>query len=376
MMKISAFETIKNRIAFFFVSFRLSVICLSYAAILVICGTIYQVDHGLYAAQERFFRSWFFFILGFLPLPGLQTVLLLAIINSICLVMKRVRFVWQNAGLLSMHVGAVFLIVGAGASSRFINESSVMFSKGQTVAESVDFKNWELLVSVQGSFNGAPINRTIRKNFSDLKQGKSLQVFQNGKKLAVQRVFDNCQASGRGYDRIDSLWPVAAASSGSIPGVELSYCQNDNANNPNNKIYVFGGVGEAVSLFRGNDTLVVSLLPRRMILPLKISLKDFVLENHPGTSNAKKIESHIHVLSEGIDREVVISMNRPFRYNAFTFYQTGFSGETGQMSSKLTVVENPVRFLPHAACTIIVFGMLFHYLVRLFKTMKANKWSR
>jgi hypothetical protein len=368
------YKTIKGKLFSFINSFRLSVTCLLYAAVLVVCGTLYQVDHGLYAAQERFFRSWFFFTAGFIPLPGLQTTLVLVIINSLAIVVKRVRLRLENAGLLLMHAGVVFLIAGAGVSSRFINESALMFFKGQTVSESVDFKNWELSVAIKTAHDGTPFFSSAKRSLSSLRHGQRIQFPQNNKALIVQRIYENCQAAGRSYNQIDSLWPISSTSNGNVPGVILSYGQNDRMTDERSgDILVYGGVGDSVSFIRAGDTIVVSFLPRRVMLPIKIGLMNFVLENHPGTSSAKKIESHIHAIGDGINREVVISMNRPFRHGAFTFYQTGFSNDNGQMSSKLTVVENPVRFLPHAASAMIVFGLLFHYIFRLFKAMKADK---
>ena len=42
-----------------FTSLRLTVVCLIAALILVFVGTLAQVDLGLYAAQSKFFRSFF-----------------------------------------------------------------------------------------------------------------------------------------------------------------------------------------------------------------------------------------------------------------------------------------------------------------------------
>ena len=42
----------------FFTSLRLTVACLSLAMLLVFIGTLAQVDEGLYAAQNRYFRSF------------------------------------------------------------------------------------------------------------------------------------------------------------------------------------------------------------------------------------------------------------------------------------------------------------------------------
>ena len=46
-----------DRLLRFIASLRLTVACLCLATLLVFLGTLAQVDHGLYQAQDRFFRS-------------------------------------------------------------------------------------------------------------------------------------------------------------------------------------------------------------------------------------------------------------------------------------------------------------------------------
>src|ERR1700709_795034 len=53
----------------FFTSLRLTVVCLGLGLLIVFFGTLSQVDHGLWAAQARWFRS--FYVIGRLELHGL-----------------------------------------------------------------------------------------------------------------------------------------------------------------------------------------------------------------------------------------------------------------------------------------------------------------
>ncbi len=357
-------------------SLRLSVLCLLYIALLVIYGTFYQVDHGLYAAQERIFRSWFFFVGGFLPVFGLPSVLLAAVVNMLAAGVRRFSFRLGHAGLFLMHVGVVIFIVGSGLSSQFVNESTLTLFKGQIVSESLNLRNWDFSISLRGNTTWNSSTLFFQGRFSDLKQGQRISFPQTDGILIVNQLYENCQARGRGYHAIDSLIPQESSSEGNIPGIILSVgaagvAKSASVDGPN--IIVYGGVGEPILYSYGNDTLLISLLPERRRLPLRIGLNDFILETHPGTTETKKIQSKIQATGDRIDREVVISMNRPFRYKSFTFYQTGFSRQDGTFSSTLTVVENPMRFLPHWASIIIISGMLFHFVARFIKTAKANR---
>jgi hypothetical protein len=355
-------------------SLRLSVACLLYCAIIVIYGTFYQVDYGLFAAQERFFHSWVFFLLGFLPLPGLQTVLSLVLLNVVVAGIKRVPIRFKNIGLLFMHAGVIVLIAGAGVSSRFVRESIINIGKTQTVAESVDLNRWELSITLNGVEDDALWSSSNGCHFSSLKSGQNIVFPKVKRAIHIDRLYKNCQAQSRGQGVIDTLLPIPSSSETAVPGLALVYGENAQRSKENPEMFVYGGMGEEVKYYRMGDTIAISLFPARVKLPIKVTLVDFILEKHLGTSSAKKIQSRIHVRGDDIDREVLISMNRPFRYRSYTFYQTGFSDDNdGPRISTLTVVENPVRFLPHIASAMMMFGLLFHFGFRFVRAVAANR---
>jgi hypothetical protein len=312
-------------------------------------------------------------VAGFLPLPGLQIVLAVVLVNVLISGIKRISFRVANSGLVLMHCGVVVLIGGTGLSSRFVKESVLTIGKNQIVQESVNLRQWDLEVSISGIDDGALWAFTKTFPLSSLKQGQSVKLEEVQKTVTVKRLYAGCQAQGRKAGVIDTLVPFSAGSeSGDIPGLVLFYGNPPQAAD-NSDMIVYGGLGEPTQYLRRGDTLALSLLPKRVKLPLKIFLKDLILEKHPGTSVAKKIQSRIRVMGEGISREVVVSMNRPFRYGAFTFYQTGFSENGDIPTSTFTVVENPVRFLPHAASGLIIAGLLFHFCFRLIAVLRSTR---
>jgi hypothetical protein len=356
-----------------FSSLRLSVVCLFYCVVIVICGTFYQVDNGLFAAQERFFRSWILLIAGCVPLPGLQTVLAIVLLNVLISGIKRISFQFAKIGLLLMHCGVIVLIGGTGLSSRFVKESVLTIAKNQRMEQSIDLKHWDLSISLSGVEDGALWSSSRNFPLSAIKPGHSLKLPQTNKTIVVKRMYKSCQAQGRRVGAIDSLIPLSPSSEGgNIPGLVLSYGNVPQTDN-NPEMMVYGGAGEPRQYLRLGDTLSIALMPQWVKLPLKIALVDFILEKHLGTSQAKKIQSRIHVSGEGIDREVIVSMNRPFRYHSYTFYQTGFSDDNGLRTSQLTVVENPVRFLPHSASVLIIAGLLFHFCFRMIVALQSTR---
>ena len=51
----------------FFSSLKLTVLCLALLMVLILWGTLYQVEYGIWQAQQVFFRSWFIWF-GVLPI--------------------------------------------------------------------------------------------------------------------------------------------------------------------------------------------------------------------------------------------------------------------------------------------------------------------
>jgi hypothetical protein len=346
---------------------------LLYCAVIVVYGTFYQVDHGLFAAQERFFRSWAFFLAGFVPLPRLQTVLSLVLVNLLFVGIKRISVRFSNLGLLFMHAGVIVLIAGAGIASRFVRESIITIGLKQTVVESVDLNRWDLSIDLNGVEDDVLWSTSYSGLLSSLKKGQDLTFPKVKKTMHVRDLYRNCEARGRQPGIVDTLLPGTGESGAAVPGLVLDYGEKSEAGRDSTPIFVYGGSGEAVKHFRRQDTISVSLLPARVPLPVKVKLLDFTLEKHLGTSSAKKVQSRVQVSGDDIDREVVISMNRPFRYRSLTFYQTGFSDGEGPRVSTITVVDNPVRFLPHVASAMMMFGLLFHFGIRFAGALRTSR---
>ncbi|MCL4693606.1 MAG: hypothetical protein KJ060_13990, partial [Candidatus Hydrogenedentes bacterium] len=66
-------------------SYAFGIVILFFLLVLTLLGTLDQVDHGLFAAQEKYFNSVFLvqevFGVPLLPLPGVYSLLVLLFIN-------------------------------------------------------------------------------------------------------------------------------------------------------------------------------------------------------------------------------------------------------------------------------------------------------
>lgn len=112
--------------------FRLSSLKLTAALLvafllLTFWGVLAQVNAesaGLSAsvAIERFFGSYFIWILGVLPLPAFKGLALLTAVNVVASMIFRMPRGLKNAGLWLIHVALLFLLVGGVAESEIKRE--------------------------------------------------------------------------------------------------------------------------------------------------------------------------------------------------------------------------------------------------------------
>jgi hypothetical protein len=122
----------------------------------------------------------------------------------------------------------------------------------------------------------------------------------------------------------------------------------------------------------GGTTYDVALRFKRVYKPYTIYLKEFHHDVYLGTEKAKNYASDIRLVdpSSNEDREVNISMNAPLRYGGETFYQQSFlENDSGTI---LQVVRNPAWLLPYVSCSLVAFGMLLHFGIKLIEFIRLR----
>jgi hypothetical protein len=133
-------------------SLKLTIVLLALGIVLVFFGTLAQVEEGLYAAQNRWFRS---FVVwwespggGFrLPmLPGGYAVGTLLLANLIAAHASRFKFAWRKSGILLVHAGLVLLLLGQLFTDALSTESAMRLIVGESKNYSEDFHANELVI--------------------------------------------------------------------------------------------------------------------------------------------------------------------------------------------------------------------------------------
>jgi hypothetical protein len=112
----------------------------------------------------------------------------------------------------------------------------------------------------------------------------------------------------------------------------------------------------------------LELRPQRFYKPFSLHLVEFRFDRYPGTEIPKNFSSRVRVQrpDTGEDREVLIYMNSPLRYEGETFYQADWDKED-EKGTILQVVHNPSWLTPYFACVLVAAGMLYQFLSHLIR---------
>ena len=118
---------------------------------------------------------------------------------------------------------------------------------------------------------------------------------------------------------------------------------------------------------------MLELRNKRYQLPFAVELIDFEQRLHPGTNTPSHYSSLVNVVTGGLKREVLISMNEPLRNLDYTFYQYSFFQETSDEGTVLQVVQNAGRNYPYISSCIMALGLFIHLVIQVPKMIVRSK---
>ncbi|MFC1585782.1 cytochrome c biogenesis protein ResB [Fibrobacterota bacterium] len=272
----------------------------------------------------------------------------------------------------------LILLVGAGFTLHFVQESSLTLEEGQGLNVSTDYREWELAVWVQ-EVRGAEIHKKVYAyDVSEISTGKVLSFKGIGLDVEVMEFHTHCDALTKkrpsspqniiNASGIKSLKEKKANAdpANNFPGIVMSVKRNED-DKESGTVLLYGGESGPTQFIHDKECVFASLRRKKHPLPVVLKLIDFKKTEHPGTQMAKSYESRVLVSAPELDREVIISMNKPLRYQQFTFYQSSYSQNQQGESSTLSVVRNSGRLIPYFASLVISVGLIVHFFIMLIK---------
>jgi hypothetical protein len=367
-------------------SLKLTVFCLGCAMILVLLGTLDQVNIGVYEAENRYFKSFFLYFTPpgtTLKIPWFPSGYLVGgvlLVNLIAAHLARFKLSWKKAGILVLHSGVILLLLGQLFTSLFQVESQMRLDQGETKNYSLSFYHDELaLIDTTASDS----DRVISIPDSQLYKGHKIGLPVDSLEVGINEYFPNSalllpdQLSSSNDPHLQ-IGPMSIAvqrertykeNERNMPAAAVSVWQGGK---PVGSWSLAGGFPRPVSFQAGGKNYQIVLRPKRFYKPFAIQLVQFSHDRYAGTDIPKNFSSRIRLLdpSSHEDRETLIYMNHPLRYQGMSFYQSGF--DNNDTTTILQVVQNPSWLIPYISCALIALGMVLQFGMHLARFVRRR----
>lgn len=334
-------------------SLELAVACLSALMVLVAACTLAQVSLGTHGAVEAYIRPWFIRFNGIPVLPGGALVGLVLLANLTAAFFT--RFDRRKPGLVVSHGGLILLFIGEFVSGGFQVETQMPIEEGSTRSWTEHTRRFELALIDSSSPDKDKV-WVVPEEL--LKRGGTVS---EGLPFPVTLGFYYPNASLEQVEGKLTAFeepPVAADDAFDRPAAEAAAL---------GKTWLLSSELAPRQFTHEGRLWKLALRPERHYLPYSLTLKDFKHDKYPGTDIPRNFSSLVRLRhpERNEDRDVLIYMNNPLRYEGKTFFQSSF-GKNDTLSV-LLVVRNPAWQVPYLACLLVTAGLLWHFLTRLRK---------
>ena len=379
-------------------SLYLTVPLLAISLLLVYAGTTAQKELGIQDVQKQYFHSFVahvsfdqvllpfskagsHHIPGGFPLPGGYTLIAILLINVIAAHAVRFKVNRKRSGILLIHFSLILLFAGELIASQFAVESQMAIPEGGTTHYAVDSRHTELAV-----IDPSPADHDDVTVIPDgrLREGEVITSSKLPFEVKVDEFDQNSevlgpvQAGAQANPKASAglHQKITVVKAATVPGTEgdrmdlaSAYVSLRSGGQDLGRYLVSEHLEPERVSFNGK-TYLLDLRPRRVYKPYSITLLHFSHDRYLGTDEAKNFASRIRLVdpSHNVDREVLIWMNHPLRYNGETFYQQRFM--QGDKGTILQVMYNPGMLLPYIALGLGGLGLLIHFGMRLISFLQ------
>ena len=376
----------------FLASLKLTVWLLVVSMLLIVLGTLEQVNWGVWHVQKAYFSSWgCFFPLNpaatiRLPLPGGFLLGTLLVVNLVCAHFRHFKLGLRHAGISLIHGGLVLLLVGGFVTAACQEEAAMVIPEGESRTYTEAFREFEVAVVDRTDANKekvVSIPDALLRTLTDPKA--ELELTGSPFKAKVQFYYPNSmlRAKSQMPDGADIAATQGIAARSPLALKRLPESFNDNVGNVPSTLVELIANGQSLGVWLLNAQLTesfpaqtfehagrkyeLSLRRARTYLPFGVRLDRFTHEKYPGTEIPRRFASDVTIQADGGSFPFNISMNQPLRHGGMTFYQSSFGNTTaGKDISVLQVVRNPGWLLPYISVSLMSLGLLVHFGISLF----------
>jgi hypothetical protein len=369
-------------------SLKLTIGCLSALMILVVACTIAQVRLGTLGAVNLYMRSWFYWMpLGRLSIPifpGAALVGLVLMVNLVAAQGRRLELSARKAGIWIVHAGLILLFVGEFVTSAFQVDARLVFEEGQTtnfveVPREVELALVDLSdPAVEEVY--AVSERALGRGGEFAIAGTPLSVrvvaYQRNAQLAPAPAGMPSAGATEGVGQGLAFFPLPPVTTDDRPDLSVAVVEVLDGKTSRGTWLASNAIEQPQPFTAGGRTWALQLRDRRIYLPYTLTLEDFKHDVYPGTDIPKNFSSLVRLQNgaRGEDRQVLIYMNQPLRYDGKAFYQASFG--KGDTLSVLQVVENPGWLIPYVSTALVTLGLLVHFAISLRRGLRRAGSAR
>jgi hypothetical protein len=377
----------------FFVSLQLTVVLLALGIVLVFAATLDQTNLGVWAVQEKYFRSFFvLWQMGDIPVPvfpGGYLVGGLLFLNLLASHLYRFKFTWRKSGIFMTHVGLLLLLVGELLSGLWQEDTLLAMREGETLNYSESqLKNELAIIDV----TDPKTDLVVAVPEEVLARGETIEHPDLPFRIETRAYYQNALLRQRSEA---PNMPPSLANAGLGPQVAAmaiapTYRQNER-NSPAAFIEIIGREGslgtylvstnlatekpdtngmvlqwQPQSFTYAGRQFRIMLRHTRVYHPFSLTLLKVEHDVYAGTDIPKNFSSRVRINTPGgrEDHEALIYMNNPLRHEGLTFYQSQMA-KSVQLTG-LQVVSNPSRSLPYVSCILMGAGLVVQFGIHLF----------
>ncbi len=373
------------------VSLQLTVVLLVFSMVLVFAGTLDQVNLGIWAVQEKYFRAFVVYTqvggVAVPAFPGGYTIGGLLLANLIAAHVYRFSFSWRKAGIVLTHLGLIVLLVGELLTGLWQQDYHMRLDEGETKNYAESFRHHELVLI---DATDPTVDDVVAIPEELLAAKTPVQHPKLPFRIVTKAFYPNSSLHMRRAGPPDPMSdPSVQATAGlgeqiTVAPMAVTY-RPDERNVPSAIVELVGAEGSPgtflASVHLANPqtfthagrTWKIALRVQRAYYPFSLTLLKFSHDRYPGTEIPKNFSSRLRLTTPGgtDDREVLVFMNNPLRYAGLTFYQAGF--ENNDRTSILQVVRNPSWLIPYVACAMMTLGLVLQFGLHLVRFVTRRR---
>lgn len=383
-------KTLLKKLFAFFSSFGLAASIFIFFFFLILFGTLYQVDNGLFEAQQKYFNSMYVIHhigpIAF-PLPGGYLLTALLAVNLICGGLIRIRKNIRRPGVIITHIGILILILSAAVTYHFSDRGHMRLYPGDESNVYQSYNDWVIQVGKPAS--GATLQIIQDTQIANLNAGESRTFYSDDIpiEITLHGYAQNAtpvpvQDGATGPEIVDGFrlqaLPPEQESEMNVPGAYVT--ATDKATGEKTQGLLWGLSMEPFTVQSGDVYYTIGFARKSYRTPFVIHVDDFRRRVHAGTNMDASFEADVTKFEDGTEESMTIWMNHPLRRRGYTFFQTSWGPSNARPGEPLftvfEVVRNPADQGPLVACIIISIGFLIHFIQKLAAYMRAEARRR